>query len=442
MDPESHTAAVVPLVETVKLMGWDHLCVRPNCGLCSASLTVDEPILLLFGRHDSTSISKPRGPFAFHDNSLPTIINNEVWLCRKLDCGWCAGAYEGSTVHPDCFELATRRCSLPKTIHHLWIMTTWRSPWRHAPHLRLEEEGMITPDFSITDKLAIPQMRALPPEILHLIYKYSRGSLFWRYSVVSELTSGLLDLPDKLRSVPLSDIASWSRGGQLEMASDICQPLIRLTIDSWGIVSVEGLSSDTRFKRWRTDSMAYIVVGRNHTSGIKAHFKSERMRLELPEPPNRLQIWDTPTPPRFLTLCDLHSSYMIGPAALEAPLRFNTIDLGLVLGLTFFFDRGGICGIHPHTARLWCAQSTYQCLPTRPESIDAWIYVPVSRQDYIAAMGICFSMKEKINSRPDIVWGCCSIMKTALSEPWDNAELELIVSNATTARTRSGYAAV
>ncbi|KAM3556714.1 hypothetical protein ARSEF4850_005409 [Beauveria asiatica] len=123
-----------------------------------------------------------------------------------------------------------------------------------------------------------------------------------------------------------------------------------------------------------------------------AHFKSERMRLELPEPPNRFQVWDTPTPPRLLTLRDLHSSYSIGPAVLDAPLRFNTIDLGLVHGLTFFFNEGGIYGIHAHTARSWCAQQTYQRLPTREKSYDTWIYVPVSRPDYIAAMGICCSI--------------------------------------------------
>ncbi|KAM3557855.1 hypothetical protein MY1884_004305 [Beauveria asiatica] len=124
-----------------------------------------------------------------------------------------------------------------------------------------------------------------------------------------------------------------------------------------------------------------------------AHFKSERMRLELPEPPNRFQVWDTPTPPRLLTLRDLHSSYAIGPVVLDAPLRFNTIDLGLVHGLTFFFNEGGIYGIHAHTARSWCAQQTYQRLPTREKSYDTWIYVPVPRPDYIAAMGICCSIE-------------------------------------------------
>lgn len=177
-------------------------------------------------------------------------------------------------MHSDCFEFVAQRCRLDDYLDHLWVVTAWRTPWRKAPHLRLEETA-VTPDFSMLDDVGISRMRLLPPEVLQMVHGHSATNLFWRYSAASELAKRLnAALSDQLLSIPLCTISTWNRGGEPVITeTDYHLPIVRLTIDSRGIKKIERLPEYPWFKRWRTDGLAFVILHQSCLEGVTAHLK-------------------------------------------------------------------------------------------------------------------------------------------------------------------------
>ncbi|POR31267.1 Uncharacterized protein TPAR_08516 [Tolypocladium paradoxum] len=344
-----------------------HGGLRPNCGICGSSMEIAERFVLLLGNADSTAFSRRIGPNIFPDYGQRPRGKSSIFLCRNR-----AVASVLSQLRPRLLD---------DYLDHLWVVAAWRTPWRHAPPFRLEETAVI-PDFSIFDGLGISRMRLLPPEVLQIVHGHSSTSLVWRYSAVSELTQRLpAALSDQLLSIPLCMVLAWNRGGQPVTTETVHRlPIIRLTIDSWGIKQVERLSERPGFKRWRTDSLVFVVLDQSHFEGVTAHFKFGLLRLSLPKTCHGLETWDTPTPP------DMERCFFY-PANITSSTQFRTIDLSQTTGITFFFCRGEIYAVHAHTRVAPCAQSTYQRLSRRRQRSVVWVYVPISKKDPIAALG-------------------------------------------------------
>ncbi|CEJ95157.1 hypothetical protein VHEMI10655 [[Torrubiella] hemipterigena] len=359
----------------------NHFAVGYRCGICNWPLSdaEEDPVYLLVGNSDSTGFVKHLGPFYYPPLNYHRNLNGSVYLCRTPDCSDCTESSEAVAVHNDCFG------SIPKlttvyTIDHLWITISWRSPWRQAPYFQLEDMTP-KPDFAALDKLGIPLIRRLPPEIVHIIYKYSQTSDFWRYCDMFSLGRSLVPLSKPPFSVPLGDISTWTRGGQVERITDQGLPIIRLTIDSWGLKKIESLSSYPKFKNWRTDHLRYVVTDRSKVNGILAHCLGGIMRLQFPKMPYPgFQTWDTPTPPN-MEECALFAWYM------TEQTQFRVIDLDQVFGLTFFCHEGNLYDIHVHTKMSPCAKPTYHKLSGRRQLNVVWVYVPISKTDSITVMG-------------------------------------------------------
>lgn len=115
--------------------------------------------------------------------------------------------------------------------------------------------------------------------------------------------------------------------------------------------------------------------------------QGNRLRLRLPKADHQFEIWDTPTPPK-LSRCGLY------PADFSRFARLKTVDLRHTFGLTFFYDSDNIYGIHAHTTQSSCALSTYRQFSYRRRQRVAWVYVPISRTDCIAAVGVRLPLQE------------------------------------------------
>lgn len=50
-------------------------------------------------------------------------------------------------------------------------------------------------------------------------------------------------------------------------------PVMRLTIDSWGIRDIERLVESPNFGRRRTDGLVFVVLNYESLEGINAYFK-------------------------------------------------------------------------------------------------------------------------------------------------------------------------
>ncbi|KAH7019666.1 hypothetical protein EDB80DRAFT_205734 [Ilyonectria destructans] len=298
-----------------------HVGLRPHCGACGSLMKVGERLVVLLGNNDSTAYSHRKGPFLFPEYGPNLRDENGVYLCRKPGCKCCVISPEVSTLHLDCFDVVAQRCKLDDYLDYLWIATAWRTPWRQAPNLHLEEPA-ITPDLSRADDLGISRMRVLPPEILRMVHGNSATSLFWRYSGALDLARRLSTASlDELLSVPLYTISAWKRGGPPALSKIARQlPIFRLIIDSYGIREIERLPERPRFQRTRSDSLAFVILEQCYLQGVTAHFKFGFLRLELPETCYSLQIWDTPTPP-VIEQCTFY------PADITSSTYFRTIEL-------------------------------------------------------------------------------------------------------------------
>ncbi|RSL80391.1 hypothetical protein CEP52_017394 [Fusarium oligoseptatum] len=348
----------------------------PNDSSCSSATSTRPPF------------SQRLGPYIFPGYGHRVRGKSGVSLCRKPDCSLCAVSPEASVAHSDCFEFVAQRCNIDDSLDYLWVVTAWRTPWRQAPNFRLEET-IVKPDWSVFDDFGISSMRLLPPEILRMIHENSATSMIWRFNAASELIRQLpVASSDHLLSIPLRAVSAWKRGDQpvvTEIAHKL--PVIRLTIDSWGIQEVKRLPGNPQFRRSRTDGLVFVILDQRWLEGINAHFKFGFLRLGLPKTCHGLQTWDTPTPPD-LQRCRFY------PAKITRSTRFRTIDLRQTNGITFFFCYGEIYAVHAHTRSFPCAQTTYQRLSHRRQQSVTWVYVPFSQQDSIAALGARMSLSE------------------------------------------------
>ncbi|PHH51363.1 hypothetical protein CFIMG_005829RAa [Ceratocystis fimbriata CBS 114723] len=358
-----------------------HVGLRPHCGICSHPMEVLDRCVLLLGNDDSTGFSERLGPFIFPDYGYRMPDRSGVLRCRKPDCCTMRNP-EASTVHYDCFEFISQRFDLDSSMDYLWIATAWQTPWRQAPHFRLEETT-IKPDWSLFDEIGLPQMKMLPLEIVQMIYNYSPASLFWRFHSASFLGQQLsTTVSDYMLSIPLNTVLTWERGSRPKTTNIPNElPVFLLTIDAWGIQEIKRLSGNPPLKRWRADDRVFVIADRWKLAGVAARFKFGYLRLELPRIYSGLQTWDTPTPP-LISQCQVY------PSNIRSSTQFKTIDLRQTNGLTFFYSSGAIFAIHAHTEKAPYAQKTFQRLNPRRRDLATWVYVPFSQNDSIDALGV------------------------------------------------------
>jgi len=95
-----------------------------------------------------------------------------------------------------------------------------------------------------------------------------------------------------------------------------------------------------------------------------------------------LWLWDTPCPPA-LTVCQFF------PKHLSSSQRIRTIDLNEITGLTFFCSPtcSSFFAIHAHTSKAPSALSTFEKLPDRRQQCVYWIFLPLTPQERITAVG-------------------------------------------------------
>ena len=118
-------------------------------------------------------------------------------------------------------------------------------------------------------------MKILPTEILNMIRDYSDISIIWRFQMVSGLVERFpVATNGQLLSLLLQIVSAWKRGSQPVIADTTDMlPIMRLTIDSWGLREIKRLKESPKFKTRRTEGCVFVVLNRDSLEGINAHFK-------------------------------------------------------------------------------------------------------------------------------------------------------------------------
>ncbi|KAF4970912.1 hypothetical protein FSARC_2182 [Fusarium sarcochroum] len=364
--------------------GITHIYLRSKCDLCFQFMDYKQSIAIL-GNSSSTHPVYCTKLFPFPDRRGTTRYQeDEVPLCRKSNCGPCFDSAEAVTMHSYCYRLFLQSHRQDNALNSAWVSSEWRYPWRPSPathyELDLEDRSIISVSPSRAKALGMPKLASLPPTILQDIKASSIESPFWHYSAIRDLAERMSSaaVENSCKVHHLDTIEAWDRGESLVITKSASKSVVvRVTIDCRGIRKIERLRGWPQYRNWRSNSLAYVFI--ELAQAKKSRLGSARLDLEQGgfEWPRR---WDTPTPPTGLSMFALPTGGF--------DLRLRTVDLRDTTGLTFFFIRGSIHGIHSHTASSPTAFATYERFPERIRSRLVWAYVPVPRNDRILSFGI------------------------------------------------------
>lgn len=64
------------------------------------------------------------------------------------------------------------------------------------------------------------------------------------------------------------------------------------------------------------------------------------------------------------------------------------IDLSALTGITFFYSMGSVYGVYAHNPTSFDAVAAYQRFPKKMRENLVWIYLPISQDDRMLALGL------------------------------------------------------
>lgn len=399
-----------------------------GCDLCGQALVKEDVYLALLGNPnadgDSTKYHSVAGHFKLGDQyHLPHAYNFRIEynleglgiVCsNRKPCSRCYGAPEAIYIHQRCLNLLVRESVLPlesalpldsipkNLLDFVWTTSAWRSPWRHALYLCLDDNQSlpVLPPFSYLSRIGLQGLAKLSSELLELVRNESCRSPFWGYTNVMDMarrykqaTSLAGDELPAVTSVSLSTVSSWQRGHAPVLADEPCATgVIRLTIDAAGMQSIERLDHNTLYgfheSTPRFDNLAFAVFDAATYPEAKVHFKvgganpaiKPRLtrnsqyglaRLCLPRGARHPDIWDTPLPPNMEPMKH-------GEGLRHRNWRFQTADLDKVTALSFLIRGECLVAIHRHTSQEPSAVSTLERMAPWVRTPDMWEYLGIS----------------------------------------------------------------
>ncbi|KAK5630102.1 hypothetical protein RRF57_005817 [Xylaria bambusicola] len=313
---------------------------------------------------------------------VPIWVNGRI-LCRRNKCNQCVGSPEFVPIHYDCYQIFRVNVNLGESeaLNLLWTIGSWRNPWPRAQPIYLSNAIDQVELERISEISGLPDLRRLPPELVGMIRDLSPHQLFWRSIFLRPLSRS-----------PLNEILSWERGATpVFTLSTLIPPLIRLTIDIYGISKIERLREWPVFNSRTTNQSAFILEHIRDVPKIYVEFKSyisntrkgDFSRLRLSENQPSLCIWNTCSPP------SLSSCGFLNPAALRSHIssRLYVRDLGRSRGITFFFASGQLFGVHIHLSENSCAMDTYERISIHRRRRIVWVHMPISPPDRVLGLG-------------------------------------------------------
>lgn len=268
----------------------------------------------------------------------------------------------------------------------LWSAATWRYPWKNVPAMKLEpsldlDRGR---SFELAAQVCgLPNLLGLPFELAEMVRDFARPSTLWRFASVLDLVESLsVDKYNTMNSIPLSDIKSWDRGSVPTLSAGTNDPIIRLTVDSRGLRTIERLPEMPAPTELRTDYYAYVVEHEQVFKEVTADFNLGFGHLNIPLGAAQLKLWDRPCPP------PLEESLIYHTPVARKSLSLNTVDMDSCSGLTFFMTSKDTYAIHAHTRANPTAHSTFERLSPRHQDVSAWVYVPFAAADRVEGFGV------------------------------------------------------
>ncbi|KAF5688883.1 hypothetical protein FDENT_4599 [Fusarium denticulatum] len=380
---------------------WDaiHVAIRSTCGLCSQLITPHEwAIALLNGHGDrhGTCLSYCTKSFRFPEIRGIIVEGGSFPLCNEDRCRDCKGSPESVTMHSECYCLFLQTYHDKPALERVWVAAAWRIPWvvrssQSMPHIGFIEPGLVSISSSAAEGLGIPQLATLPSEVLQLIVAYSRGSLVWRYPIIIARAEELSRVDESSSKddgmlYNLSTVKKWHRGQDAEFDEDPPESFVfRLTLDSHGLLDIERLPEWPEYKSCVYRTYKYFFLDSDEAERTLVYFRFGHARMKLsPSLSRPVQLWDIPSPPNPSTK---GLELLLVPHGTDATC-IRTLDLRNITGITFFYYRGTLMGLHAHTPEDPIALTTVKEILSDYEPNLVWIYMPIAHGDRIVRFGL------------------------------------------------------
>jgi len=296
-------------------------------------------------------------------------------------------------------------------LERLWVAAVWRTPWivsslKPSTQLDIVDNGLVSISLSTAEILGLPQLTTLPSEVLQLIRAYSRGSFIWTYPAIKAKAEEMARFDESMSKDDgmqhnLRIVKEWHRGQDTELDEDPPESgVFRFTLDSNGLL--ERLSDWPEYKSCRYRTHKYFFIDSAEAQRTWVYFKVSpqsciiscpvvpltmgkqfghaRMILS-PSWSRPFQFWDIPSPPTK------GLEVLLRPRRTDATCN-RTLDLRNITGITFFFYRGTLMGLHAHTLGAVTAVSTVKDTLSDYEPHLVWIHIPIPHGDHIMRFGL------------------------------------------------------
>ncbi|KAM0344442.1 hypothetical protein ACHAPU_007626, partial [Fusarium lateritium] len=242
-----------------------HLYLRPRCGVCGVFVKPDERFVALIGETDSSAPLYRTQSLSFTDHSQ---FVDDVYLCRPYPCNYCESLTECVPIHSDCLGVFLQNGQQHDAWNRLWILAAWQTPWQtpwngsEHPQFYLEPEDISTSGSTLAQVLGFPKLNLLPSEIIQTIRLHSIDSPLWQLQTAQRLAlTASQDVPKGSTSIRLSEIVSWTRGKEpITTKASSQPPIVRFTLDAFGIQRIERLSSYSNYTDGQSSSESRVFA--------------------------------------------------------------------------------------------------------------------------------------------------------------------------------------
>ncbi|KAF5551721.1 hypothetical protein FNAPI_7327 [Fusarium napiforme] len=263
-----------------------------------------------------------------------------------------------------------------------WTLALIGNPTGTKP-VSLDDTTKASVRASTARAFGIPELATLPPEVLQMIKSFVPQHSLWKFNSIQNVAESMSSSGTDIESYPLASIKSWQRGQTVVCdKDDVKNFVLRLTVDLDGLKQIEKLESWPEYSHIRSNVFAYLFVVPIRATKAHVDFKPGRAFLKKEIGFGYGEFWDTPTPP------EKGLSMFATPLLRFSATRFRTVDLCNITGLTFFYFRGYIMGVHSHTADSPTATSTFNEISAIDPKYLMWVYVPISRKDSLMRIGV------------------------------------------------------
>jgi hypothetical protein len=393
--------------------------------------------------------------FRFPKSRETVKMVDEPILCQYLQCKICDMSHPSMAIHTNCYRVFQQSYHQEDAMDPIWVASAWKFPWRHRttqrkPRLDLTDTTLVSIGPPVAEAIGIPGLASLPQEVLQMVRAYTPGNLLWRYSLIQK-TAVEMSRPFQNPFEPEEDaihfslavVKSWKRGVQgVDTACDESESesfIIRLTVDCLGLKEIRRLQDWPEYNHIRSNTCAYVFFthGQANSSLISSKVswlltawepllilnKFGRAFIENPYDSREFQFWDTPTPP-------LRGLKMFPRPDRPGSIRYRTVNLLKITGLTFFFLRGFIMAVHSHTANAPVAAPTVQHFSRYERDHMIWTYIPISSTDSLLRIGVGDTWQRLVKVSVHIIQSLNNVSHVSRYAPNSQGPFSLALINA------------